>query len=166
MTKEQRQKLRDTALAAVNGTRARSDVRHAALAADWALQTSNSFRRIGGHGDGDVLCGTKHPIDAHPDLLAAPGVLNYIVAAQPRVVLQLLDDVDALEDKLAAARVVTDKIEDVDRRLRSMAGGLVAVGDAITLFTHAADERELRVAAEKVRALIAQINTQISEVPR
>ena len=102
MTKEQRQALRDAALAALNGTRARVDVSRAALAVDWQLQTSNSFRRIGGHGDGDVLCGTKHPIDGHPDLLAASGVLDYIVAAQPRVVLQLLDDVDAMADKLAA----------------------------------------------------------------
>lgn len=92
-----RKVLRDVALAAVNATRARRDQREAALAAEWRLQTSNSFRRIGGHGDGDVLCGTTHPLDRHPDLLARPGVLEYVVAAQPSVVLDLLDTVDKLE---------------------------------------------------------------------
>ena len=106
MTGDERQKLRDAALAAVNGTRSRSDARRTALAADWKLQTSNSFRRIGAHGDGDVLCGTKHPHDGHPDLLAAPGVLDYMVAAQPRVVIQLLDDVSALEDKFVVVGTV------------------------------------------------------------
>jgi hypothetical protein len=64
----------------------------------WQLQTSNSFRRIGTKrgGDGDVLCGVKHPIDAHPDLQAAPGVLDYIVAMQPLVVIDLLDQIDEL----------------------------------------------------------------------
>lgn len=164
MTHDDRQTLRAAALAAMAGIPPRTAVQ--CVLSRWELQTSNSFRRIGAHGDGDVLCGTKHPIDAHPDLLAAPGVLDYIVAAQPRVVLQLLDDVALLEDKLTAARVITDKIEDVDHRMRSMASGLVALGDAITSFTHAADERELSVEAEKVRALIAQISLQISEVPR
>ena len=86
MTQDARQKLRDAALAALDE--------------DWQLQTSNSLRRIGTpFGDGDVLCGTKHPIDGHPDLLAAPGVLDYIVAAQPRIVLQLLDALDMAETK-------------------------------------------------------------------
>src|SRR5262245_65919678 len=65
--------------------------------ARWELQTSNSFRRIGLLGDGDVLCGTTHPSDRHPDLLAAPGVLEYIIAAQPIVVLELLDYVSEIE---------------------------------------------------------------------
>jgi len=97
-----KQQLREAAHVAINSTRERTGVR-AELASDWQLQTSNSFRRIGTpYGDGNVLCGTKHPHDGHPDLLAAQGVLDYIVAAQPRVVLQLLDDVDAMADKLAA----------------------------------------------------------------
>jgi len=116
MDLDDRQTLRDAALAAVNGTRARADVRRAALAADWQLQTSNSFRRIGAHGDGDVLCGTKHPIDGHPDLLAAHGVLAYIVAAQPRVVIQLLDDVAVLEDKLRKAEILCDKTTQNNER--------------------------------------------------
>jgi len=103
MTQDARQKLRDTALAALDGMRGRGEFRRSGLSEDWQLQTSNSFRRIGTpYGDGNVLCGTKHPHDGHPDLLAAQGVLDYIVAAQPRVVLQLLDSVDALTDKLAA----------------------------------------------------------------
>jgi hypothetical protein len=98
LTAEKHRKvLRDVAIAAVNATRAKRGQREAALAADWKIQTSNSFRRIGGHGDGDVLCGTTHPIDRHPDLLAPPGVLEYVVAAQPRVVLSLLDTVEKIE---------------------------------------------------------------------
>ena len=100
MDREERQKLRDAALAASNGMGSRANVRDV-VGLDWELQTSNSFRRIGTpYGDGDVLCGTKHPIDGHPDLLASPGVLDYIVAAQPRVVLALLDQLAALEARL------------------------------------------------------------------
>lgn len=74
----------------------------------WQLQTSNSFRRIGTpEGDGDVLSATNHPVDGHPDLLAAPGVLEYIVAAQPRAVVSLLDDLEVVEDELRRTRVVT-----------------------------------------------------------
>jgi hypothetical protein len=70
---------------------------------DWELQTSNSFRRIGAAGDGDVLCGTIQRSDGHPDLLAKPEVLEYIVAAQPRVVLELLDEIERL--RLALSKV-------------------------------------------------------------
>jgi hypothetical protein len=98
---DQRQQLREAALAAVNATRAKTSAGyHAALAGDWELQTSNSFRRIGCHGDGDVLCGTIQRSDGHPDLLAAPGVLDYIVVAQPKTVLALLDAIDELEREL------------------------------------------------------------------
>ena len=100
MTSDERQKLRDAALAAVESSRAYSDERRTALVADWKLQTSNSFRRIGAHGDGDVLCATKHPRDGQPDLLTAPGVLDYIVAAQPRVVLALLDALALVEQEV------------------------------------------------------------------
>jgi len=69
---------------------------------DWELQTSNSFRRLGTkRGDGDVLCAVTHPSDGHPDLLAHPEVLDYIVATQPRVVLMFLDALDQLESELA-----------------------------------------------------------------
>jgi len=95
VTSDERQSLRDAATAAIAATPPRNSVER--VLARWSLQTSNSFRRIGCHGDGDVLCGTKHPIDGHPDLLSPPAVLAYIVAAQPRVVLALLDQIDALE---------------------------------------------------------------------
>lgn len=105
MTPEQRQSLRN-AIAEVKRKMGSSP---SPLPDRWELQTSNSFRRIGCHGDGDVLCGTKHPIDGHSDLLAAPGVLDYIVAAQPRVVLELLDMVDEAE------RVLTTKLDEIER---------------------------------------------------
>jgi hypothetical protein len=101
VTKEDRQALRIAARAALLATSMKTSDRHAVLACDWQLQTSNSFRRIGtqGRGDGDVLCATTHPVDHHPDLLAPSGVLDYIVAAQPRVVLELLDYIDKIEQE-------------------------------------------------------------------
>ena len=94
MTRDERQQLRNAAVIALNASRVHSGVHRAS---DWQLQTSNSFRRIGTHGDGDVLCAVTHPSDRQPDLLAPRGVLDYIVAAQPRIVLELLDYVDKLE---------------------------------------------------------------------
>ena len=133
MTKEERQQLREAARAAQNGTIDRLPVgRRMAWVANWKLQTSNSFRRIGTlYGDGDVLCATKHPCDAHPDLLAAPGVLNYVVAVQPRVVLKLLDDVDMLEEKLVDALSLGEAIMDLtgpeaDARAYALVKQLVA----------------------------------------
>jgi hypothetical protein len=108
VTSDDRDKLRSAAEAAIAATPPRTSVEK--VLDRWHLQTSNSFRRIGCHGDGDVVCGTKHPIDGHPDLLAKPAVLDYIVAAQPHTVISLLDDIAALEDKLAAARALTDKL--------------------------------------------------------
>jgi hypothetical protein len=58
------------------------------------VQTSNSFRRIGtDRGDGNVLCGVTRS-GGQADLLAPPGVLDYIVAAHPFVVFELLDQRD------------------------------------------------------------------------
>lgn len=116
MTGDERQKLRKVARFAANSALARSLERDAPLAVDWQLQTSNSFRRIGAYGDGDVLCGTKHPVDGQPDLLAAPGVLDYIVAAQPRAVIQLLDDVEAADDKLHRTRTFAEKLLATTKR--------------------------------------------------
>lgn len=113
MNRGERQVLRDAALAAVNGTCSRAHVR-GVVGLDWQLQDSNSFRRIGTlYGDGDVLCGTKHPIDGHPDLLAAPGVLDYVIASQPHAVLALLDYIDAIEGKL-------DRLDEIERQLGKM----------------------------------------------
>lgn len=85
MTVEQSQKIRGLALFVTSGE----------LRRPWSVQTSNSFRRIGtDRGDGDVLCAVKQLSDGHPDLHAAPGVLDYIVAAHPFVVLSLLEQRD------------------------------------------------------------------------
>jgi len=98
LTKKDRQELRRIALVALKTSLGRFYGLDAPQ--EWELQTSNSFRRIGnrGFGDGDVLSGVSHPVDGHPDLRAAPGVLDYIIAAQPSVVLELLDELDDLRD--------------------------------------------------------------------
>lgn len=147
MTKDDRQKLRDAAFAVVPW----------AVERRWELQTSNSFRRIGARGDGDVLCATKHPVDGHPDLLAAPGVLDYIVAAQPRAVVALLDDVDALEAKLVAAREIGDKIGAVEARLDDMAAVLTGLGAAIAKLADAPDAGAVAEARELVEKLTASL---------
>jgi hypothetical protein len=85
MTVEQSNKLRELALLVTNGE----------LRRPWGVQTSNSFRRIGtDRGDGNVLCAITQRSDNHPDLHAAPHVLDYIVAAHPFVVLELLNQRD------------------------------------------------------------------------
>jgi hypothetical protein len=85
MTVEQSRKLRELALLVTAGN----------LRRPWSIQTSNSFRRIGtDRGDGDVLCAVTQRSDGHPDLCAAPGVLDYIVAAHPFVVTELLEQRD------------------------------------------------------------------------
>lgn len=85
MTREKRQKLRDLAVKAMRGP------------GPWQLQTSNSFRRIGQYGDGDVLCAVTQRPDGQPDLRGAPGVLDYIVEAQPCTIIVLLDYIEELE---------------------------------------------------------------------
>lgn len=85
MTAEQTNQLRKLALLVTNG-----DLRR-----PWTVQTSNSFRRIGtDRGDGDVLCAVLQRSDGHPDLHAPAGVLDYIVAAHPFVVLEILEQRD------------------------------------------------------------------------
>jgi hypothetical protein len=77
----------------------------------WVLQTSNSFRRIGTlRGDGNVLRGHVQQHDGHPDLASAPGVLDYIVAAQPSVVISLLEDLDMAEERLQKTQLVVEGI--------------------------------------------------------
>jgi len=106
---DERQVLRDAATRAMKSIHARVADRHAELPLEWQLQTSNSFRRIGTtYGDGDVLCGTKHPRDGHPDLLAAQGVLDYIIATQPSVVLALLDALELAEQEASKLRAVCE----------------------------------------------------------
>lgn len=72
----------------------------------WHLQTSNSFRRIGSEktrGDGDVICAIMAPSDGQPDLLAKPGVLEYVATMNPTRAIALLDHVESLEKQLANA---------------------------------------------------------------
>ena len=103
MTVEQARRLRALALSLTrgDGKRCTEDGWQALdLHRPWSVQTSNSFRRIGtDRGDGNVLCAVTQPSDGHPDLHAPAGVLDYIVAAHPSVVLELLDQ----QDRVAAA---------------------------------------------------------------
>lgn len=115
MTPENKQTLRRAAEAAVRAIRERSPGR-GSRGDRWELQTSNSFRRIGCYGDGDVVCATTQR-DGHPDLLAAPAVLDYIVAAQPEVVLALLDALVLAENKLEAARDLCRRINGLTKEL-------------------------------------------------
>lgn len=85
LTVEQSRQLRALILLVTSGN----------LRRPWSVQTSNSFRRIGtDRGDGDVLCAVTQRSDGHPDLHAAQGVLDYIVAAHPFVVQELLEQRD------------------------------------------------------------------------
>lgn len=85
MTEEQLKRIRELALVVTSG-----DLRR-----PWIIQTSNSYRRIGtDRGDGDVLCAVTQRSDGHPDLRAAPYVLEYIVAAHPFIVTQLIEQRD------------------------------------------------------------------------
>ena len=115
MSREQRQQLREAATHASHG---RFVFVSDADPGPWKLQTSNSFRRIGTRGDGDVLCAVTHRSDGHPDLQAPPGVLDYIVAAQPLVVLDLLDQLDAAEQLLSRLAEVEDRMDKTDREFR------------------------------------------------
>ena len=146
MTHADRQRLREVALAAVNATRAKTSAGyHAALAGNWELQTSNSFRRIGCHGDGDVLCAVTQRSDGHPDLLAPPGVLDYVVAAQPRVVVQLLEDLDAADGRLRRTRIFAEKLLALTKRF---AVELAALNEK--------DGAEMRAVVEQLEATLAE----------
>ena len=114
MTLEERQKLRDAAVMAAKATPPRTSVER--VLSRWEVQTSNSFRRIGCHGDGDVLCAITQRSDNHPDLHAPPGVLDYIVAAQPRVVLALLDQLDEAEQQIARTTEINARLDEADRK--------------------------------------------------
>jgi hypothetical protein len=136
VTKEDRQKLREVALLVQVGIEAQDRVisSHAYAPANyWFLQTSNSFRRIGQYGDGDVLCAVTQRSDGHPDLHAAPGVLDYIVAAQPYVVLELLAALDACEEVIAGQVDANKKLQgEIDRMGPTHEiGELIKVRDAV-----------------------------------
>ena len=76
--------------------------------------------------------------------------------------IQLLDDVDALEDKLGKARILCDNIADVEKRLDGVADTVVILG-AATVRQFAYNDPQ---AAMKVRALVDQILTSLREVRR
>jgi hypothetical protein len=128
VTNEDRQKLREVALAAVNAHPPRTSVER--VLSRWELQTSNSFRRIGQHGDGDVICAITQRSDGQPDLLARPGVLEYVVAAQPRVVLALLDYIDQIERDAIA--VIEGQQAEIERmKSTHTLGQLIKTRDAL-----------------------------------
>ena len=56
----------------------------------WTVQTGCSWRRIGANGDGDVLRPVRHQHDGWPDLAAPHGNLEYIAAANPAIILELI----------------------------------------------------------------------------
>lgn len=141
-----RQALREAALAAMAGIPPQTAVQR--VLRRWELQTSNSFRRIGCLGDGDVLCGTKHPIDAQPDLHAAPGVLDYIIAAQPRIVLQLLDDADAADAKLHRTRLFAERLLAMTKRFAVELAVLNEKGGA-----------EMRMVVEQLEVTLAEMSS-------
>lgn len=122
MTREERQKLRDAALSVQRSVEDRWRQRPGRDPyrgdRSWELQTSNSWRRIGAYGDGDVLCPTTHHVDRHPDLTAPPGVLEYLVAVQPSVVLDLLDQLSAAEQLLDRFTEVEARLDEMDRKFR------------------------------------------------
>lgn len=151
MTRDDRQKLRE----AVRDVQVRAFVDSTlSTFANWELQTSNSFRRIGQRGDGDILCGTKHPIDGHPDLLAAPGVLDYIVAAQPRVIVGLLHDLDEAEEKLRQARIICDRVEGIEKKLISMVEVLAVLSTAAAQLADPASDADT---VTRARAIVEQL---------
>lgn len=114
MTADPSEKLRKLALSVTRG-----DLRR-----PWSVQTSNSFRRIGtDRGDGDVLCAVTQPVDKHPDLHAAPDVLDYIVAAHPFAILQLIRERDSARHALHLLR---QKIAGSDRVFLE-AGGMAGI---------------------------------------
>lgn len=156
MNKEDRKILREAALAASAAT----PVSVQRGCTRWELQTSNSFRRIGCHGDGDVLCGTTHPRDGHPDLLAPRDVLEYIVAAQPRAVLELLTALEAAEDHLKIARSLDDKLAAVEKKRASVAFVVAAIGAAAATLTDPSSTAE---AVGDAHAIIAQLTSRLQE---
>ena len=95
----------------------------------WSVQTSNSFRRIGtDRGDGNVLCAVTQPSDGHPDLRAAPDVLDYVVAAHPLEILRLIRERDSARHALHLLR---HKIAGHDEAFRE-AGGMSGVPLGVT----------------------------------
>lgn len=118
----------------------------------WLIQTSNSHRRIGTErGDGDVLCAVTQP-DGHPDLSAAPGVLEYIVAAHPFVVTGLIEQRDRARHALDHLR---HKIDGHDVAFAEAAAMMDQRGDADRLGGRR--ERIVRIVAGEVRDAVDEL---------
>lgn len=142
MTTDPSEKLRKLALSVTKGE----------LRRPWSVQTSNSFRRIGtDRGDGDVLCAVTQRSDGHPDLHAAPDVLDYIVAAHPFVIMQLIRERDSARHALHLLR---HKIAGRDRIFRE-AGGMAGIHLAEA--TVGSDQTLTDRAAAVVRDVIADL---------
>lgn len=94
----------------------------------WRVQTSCSFRRIGTDlVDGNVLCATARGPGGQPDLLAAPGVLDYLIAAQPQRVLEILDRRDRRWRVMAWLRCQIQGHDDAFREAEA-----IRLGDALS----------------------------------
>lgn len=185
VTKEERQKIREAAHAVK--LHAFKDSLLAPLM-DWQLQTSNSYRRIGQCGDGDVLCATTHPQDRQPDLLAAPGVLDYIVAVQPRIVLALLDRLDelegdaaileadlagqqvtieGLENTIAQAASVGAKVNEIELRVAAVTAALLGLAEVVGWMagpTNPAVVRSVLVVVEQLDRALRGDPTKIEDL--
>ena len=157
MTNEERRALREAAVAAKRAVSDRARDNSGRLPGDWELQTSNSHRRIGAHGDGDVLCAVTQRSDNHPDLHAAPDVLKYIVAAQPSVVLALLDQLDAAEK-------LTDQLGTVEVRLTRMQDIVKELARGVAKVSQAAYETSYEVSPNNLRTAFAQLSELLERV--
>lgn len=125
----------------------------------WSVQTSNSFRRLGtDRGDGNVLCAVNQPSDGHPDLHAAPHVLDYIVAAHPFVILQLIRERASARYALHLLRHKIAGHDWIFQEAGRMAGG------EIYLVTKETDQPPAPMdrAATTIRAVIADLTDRSS----
>lgn len=142
MTIDPSEKLRELALSVTRGN----------LRRPWSVQTSNSFRRIGtDRGDGDVLCPVTQRPDGHPDLHAPPDVLDYIVAAHPFVILQLIRERDSTRHALHLLRRKIAGHDGVFQEAGGMAG--IHLAEA----TMGSDQAPTDRAAAVVRDVIADL---------
>ena len=77
---------------------------------EWEYWTSNSMKRIVAETGGDVIWATRYSnYDGTPVMdEKQEGNLEFIAAANPSTVLELLDKIEALELKLALCETTKD----------------------------------------------------------
>lgn len=127
----------------------------------WELQTSNSFRRIGtSRSDGDVLCATTQRPDGHPDLHGAPGVLSYLIASQPRGVIDLLDQIDELEQSLQEAMTICDQFKSISGNLEKLKAVMLLFAMFVDDIANDGDDT-LR---EKAKDLVVKASALLKEI--